>query len=130
MSSILPIDCEGLSVVIVDDDPRIRALLKAELSDFNVTAVFFDNAFDLLRDFERYEPSCIFLDLILPQMTGIECISSLRDKGYAKPAFIFSALYDSTLREQSLRAGADDFFLKADFFKDLGSILMRVREHH
>ena len=53
MSSILPVDCEGLSVVILDDDPRIRALLKAQLSDFNVTAGFFDNAFDLLRDFER-----------------------------------------------------------------------------
>jgi len=128
MSSVSLVDFEGLSVVIVDDDPKVRSVLKALLIDLNVSVIFFDNAFDFLRNIDRCESSLIFLDLILPQMTGIECVRCLRDKGYSKPVFIFSALYDLTLREQSLDAGADDFFLKADFFRDLPTILTRVNE--
>ena len=130
MSSSLLTNFDGLSAAIVDDDPRVRLVLEAALRDLNVTYLIFDNAFDLLRSLEQTSPACIFLDFILPQMTGLECVRSLRDQGYSKPVFIFSALYDLQLREQSLDAGADDFFLKADFFRDLPSILKRVMKAH
>ena len=78
MSSVLLTNFDGLSVAIVDDDPRVRLVLEAALRDLNVTCFIFDNTFDLLRSLEQTSPSCVFLDFILPQMTGLECVRSLR----------------------------------------------------
>lgn len=130
MSSVSSANSDDLVIAIVDDDPRVRVVLKAVLHDLNVSSVIFDNGYDLLRSLKQATPSCVFLDFILPQMTGLECVKSLRDQGYLKPVFMFSALYDAELREQSLDAGADDFFLKADFLKDFPSILRRVGIAH
>ena len=127
MSSVLSTNFDGLSAVFVDDDPRVRLVLEAALRDLNVSYVIFDDAFDLLRGLQQVSPSCIFLDFILPQMNGLECVRSLRAQGYSKPVFVFSALYDPELREQSLDAGADDFFLKSDLLENLPSVLTRVR---
>ena len=130
MSSVFSANADDLVIAIVDDDPRVRVVLQAVLHDLNVSSVIFDNGYDLLRSLKQATPSCVFLDFILPQMTGLECVKSLRDQGYSKPVFMFSALYDAELREQSLDAGADDFFLKADFLKDFPSILRRVGIAH
>lgn len=130
MSSVSSANADDLVIAIVDDDPRVRVVLQAVLHDLNVSSVIFDNGYDLLRSLKQATPSCVFLDFILPQMTGLECVKSLRDQGYSKPVFMFSALYDAELREQSLDAGADDFFLKADFLRDFPSILRRVGIAH
>lgn len=130
MSSVSSANSDDLVITIVDDDPRVRVVLQAVLHDLNVSSVIFDNGYDLLRSLKQATPSCVFLDFILPQMTGLECVKSLRDQGYSKPVFMFSALYDAELREQSLDAGADDFFLKADFLRDFPSILRRVGIAH
>lgn len=130
MSSVSSANSDDLVIAIVDDDPRVRLVLQAVLHDLNVSSVIFDNGYDLLRSLKQATPSCVFLDFILPQMTGLECVKSLRDQGYSKPVFMFSALYDAELREQSLDAGADDFFLKADFLRDFPSILRRVGIAH
>ena len=123
MSFLPDVDREKAFVLFADDDPRMRTLLTAELDDLNIPSISFDNAFDLLRDFQQYSPSFVFLDLLLPQMTGVECVKRLRMSGYKKPVFIVSALYDSGYRQKAFDAGADDFFLKSDFFRRLRFIL-------
>ena len=113
-------------VLAVDDDPRMRSALQAEFDDLSINSLLFDNAFDLLRAFPNHSPSCIFLDLILPQMNGIECLKQLRRLGCKAPIVIFTALYDPEMRQEALDSGADRFLLKADFFKELPSILEGV----
>lgn len=123
MSLSSGINSEKAFVLFADDDPKMRILLTAELDDLNIPSISFDNAFDLLRDFQQYSPSFIFLDLLMPQMNGVECVKRLRMSGYRKPVFIVSALYDSSYRQKAFDAGADDFFLKSDFFRRLRFIL-------
>lgn len=110
----------------VDDDPRMRSALQAEFDDLSINSLLFDNAFDLLRSYPSHSPSFIFLDLILPQMNGIECLKRLRSLGYNKSIIIFTALYDPEMRREALESGADKFLLKADFFKELPAILEGV----
>jgi len=126
MQTLVPIASESASVMVVDDDPRMRSALEAEFEDMDISSSLFDNAFDLLRAFcDHQPPSCIFLDLILPQMNGIECAKQLRSLGYTNPIIIFSALYDPEMRQKALDSGANDYLLKADFFKNLPLILQR-----
>ncbi len=122
VSSSLPVCSE---FVVVDDDPRIRASLRAEFEDLGQTCCFFDNAFDLIDYVALKTVSGVFVDLLLPQMNGIECIKRLRLIGYEGPIFVFTGLCDSDIKQQALEAGADDYFVKSDLFLNLEPILLR-----
>ncbi len=110
---------------VVDDDPRIRAHLRAEFEELGQTCCFFDNAFDLVDYVALKTVSGVFVDLLLPQMNGIECIKRLRLIGYEGAIFVFTGLCDSDIKQQAVEAGADDYFVKSDLFLNLESILLR-----
>ena len=110
---------------VVDDDPRIRASLKAEFDDLGLTSCFFDNAFDLIDYVSVNTVSGVFVDLLLPQLNGIECIKRLRLMGYEGPVFVFTGLCDSVIKQEALDAGANDYFVKSDLFTNLAKIVVR-----
>jgi|TARA_B100000497_G_C7470668_1_gene289971 FixJ family two-component response regulator len=111
--------------VVVDDDPRIRASLKAEFDDLGISSCFFDNAFDLIDYVAEETVSGVFVDLLLPQMSGIECIKRLRLMGHEGPVFVFTGLCDSAIKQEVIEAGANDYFLKSDLFFELAGIVAR-----
>ncbi len=111
--------------VVVDDDPRIRASLKAEFEDLGLASCFFGNAFDLIDYVAAETVSGVFVDLLLPQMSGIECIKRLRLIGYEGHIFVFTGLCDSAIKQEALEAGADDYFVKSDLFFNLEGIVSR-----
>jgi len=110
---------------VVDDDPRIRASLKAEFDDLGLVSSFFDNAFDLIDYVADETVSGVFVDLLLPQMSGIECIKRLRLLGYEGLIFVFTGLCDSAIRKEVIEAGADDYFVKSDLFFNLEDLISR-----
>ncbi len=110
---------------VVDDDPRIRASLRAEFEDLGLTCCFFDCAFDLINYVAVKTVSGVFVDLLLPQMNGIECIKRLRLIGYEGAIFVVTGLCDSDIKQQAIEAGADDYYVKSDLFLNLEPILLR-----
>ena len=112
-----------IPLLVVDDDPRIRSALQVELDDLGVTSCFFDNAFDLI-DYASANPSAgIFVDLLLPQMNGIDCVKRLRLLGYKGCVFVCTSLCDSDIEKQAIDAGATNYFVKSDLFNDLEKIV-------
>jgi DNA-binding response OmpR family regulator len=93
-----------LRVLVVDDDPSIRAMLEYTLSfeDFNVTSVADGKvALDHLK-FDR--PDIVLLDVMMPEIDGIEVAKSIRSDGDLEdvPIIIMSA---KTQDRTSWRAG-------------------------
>ena len=111
------------SFVFVDDDPRVRDALKAELADIGVSALILANPFELFDNPKVLASSVIFLDLILPTMSGIDCVERLRGSGFEGFIVVVTALCDPAMREQVLAAGANDFIIKSDFFDSLETVL-------
>ena len=112
----------SLQFAIVDDDPRIRSALKDEFDDLGLKARFFDNTFELIDFFAIEKISGVFVDLLLPQMNGIECIKRLRLVGYKGPVYIFTGLCDPEMKKQAIEAGATDYIIKSDLFNSLPDI--------
>lgn len=112
-------------VAIVDDDPRIQELLGAELTDLNQPHRSYCSANALLDDIDLCDPALIFLDVLMPGMSGMECLQQLHQKGFSGAVVMFSALNDAELQEQAKAAGASGWVLKATLFDNLEAVLRR-----
>jgi DNA-binding response OmpR family regulator len=112
-------------IAIVDDDPRIRKLLTEELEDLGHQCACFTDGFELLGSCATGTWALVLLDLMMPQLDGVECLKRLRAQGFDKPVLIFTALSDNDKRRDAEVAGADEYILKPDLFDNLDTVIER-----
>lgn len=119
-------DALNCKVAIVDDDPRVRKLLSLSLEELEVEADFFENSFDLLAKICDQSYILLMVDLMMPQMNGVECCRRVRELGYEGKLLVVSALIDAELEQAALDAGADRYFGKSEMFEQLESIIREL----
>ena len=112
-------------VAVVDDDPRIRRRLEEELIDEGFEAQCYSDGFALLDQLATAPPDLVLLDLMMPQLDGIECLRRLRQAGFEGPVLIFTALSDNDKRRQADEEGASEYILKPDLFENLRRVIER-----
>ena len=102
------------SVLIVDDEPMARTLLRLMLvrAGFNVSEA--ENGFDALEKIEGSQPDLILLDVMMPGMDGFTVCSQVRVKdGYSElPIIMLSAKTDIDSINRGLAAGATKYLTK------------------
>ena len=99
-------------ILIVDDDNRILKLLKKFLSqnDYLVsTSVSANDAVDLLANF-TYD--LLILDVMMPEVTGLEFAAKIKASGNIMPIVMLTALSEPEDRIKGLEAGANDYVTK------------------
>lgn len=112
-----------LRVLVVEDDPEIRALIQSTLSveGFEVqTAVSVSEASALLR---HALPDILLLDLGLPDGDGAALVQEVR-KHHTLPILVVSARHQEAQKIQLLDAGADDYLTKPF---SVAELLARIR---
>ena len=114
---------EGL-IAIVDDDPRIRALLRDELEDLGYSCVECNGMKALLTALDQ-PIQLIFLDLQMPDGDGLQCLQQLNQLAYQGPVLMFSGLDDPQLKAQAMAAGACGWVLKSALFDQLPELLQQ-----
>ncbi len=100
-----------LRVLVVDDEPPIRKLLRMGLTAQGYQVLEAPNgkaALDLLGQ----SPNLIILDLGLPDMQGHELLKSIRSRNDSVPIVILSSRDDEAGKVQALDSGADDYVTK------------------
>ena len=98
-------------VLIVDDEPGILRLIKLELEaqGFDVTAA--TGGREALALAESSRPDIAVLDVMMPEMDGIELMRKLRARG-PLPVIMLTARGGEADRVRGLEAGADDYVAK------------------
>jgi two-component system cell cycle response regulator CtrA len=74
-----------------------------------------------------YDYGVILLDLMLPDMNGLEVLRALRSGGLATPVLILSGLGDAGIMSEALNAGADDDLVKPFENRELFARIQAVR---
>lgn len=115
---------ETRRVLLVEDEPQLRAMLadNLEFEGYQVTAVPTGEA--ALAEFDRHAYSLLLIDVMLPGISGFEICQRLRARGTHVPIIFLTARTHEQDRVRGLDLGADDYVSKPFSVREL---LARVR---
>ena len=99
-------------VVIVDDDNRIRDLLRRFLSQEGFDVLMAEDSRALARIMQRESVDLLVLDLMLPGEDGLSICRRLRAEGQKVPIIMLTAKGEDVDRIAGLEIGADDYLAK------------------
>ena len=110
-------------ILVVDDDPQIRRVMKATLVGHNYEVVEARTGEEAVEMLPREAPNLILLDMNMPGMGGLETCRAFRD-GSDIPVIILSVRNTEKDKVAALDAGADDYVTKPFGIEEL---LARIR---
>jgi two-component system KDP operon response regulator KdpE len=112
-----------VKVLVVDDEPPIRKLLRMGLGTQGYHILDAPNAkaaIELMAD----EPDLVILDLGLPDMQGLELLRQIRERREDVPIVVLSSRGEEVAKVEALDLGADDYVTKPFGMEEL---LARIR---
>ena len=113
-----------MDVLLVEDDPRIARVVERALTDVGHRVEVAHDGLEGLTSAERGGHDLVVLDVMLPEMDGIEVARELRRQRLKTPILMLTARDAIPDRVRGLDAGADDYLCKPFAFAEL---LARVR---
>jgi len=117
-----------LNILVVDDEPPIRRLLRMGLTTQGYEVLEAPNgktALELMQE----KPDLIILDLGLPDMAGLDLLRQMRAANDAVPIVVLSSRADEAGKVQALDSGADDFVTKPFGIEELLARLRAALRH-
>jgi two-component system response regulator FixJ len=100
------------NVYVVDDDDAVRDSLCALLQSVGFTVHDYPSARAFLAALPGRPCGCLVLDLHMPEMSGVELLEYLRNRGTLPPTIAMTGRSDPQLRDRVLRLGAIAFLDK------------------
>ena len=103
---------EKLSIAVVDDDLVIRKMMTAIFLGLNAEVTLFENGEDFLNKVQNNAYDVIFLDMIMPGMSGIDVLIEAKKNGITTPFVILSSVTQRDSVIKALEKGAKRYILK------------------
>ena len=113
-----------MRILVVEDDKCIAKVLENILSKQNYVVDVADNGLLGWEFVESFTYDLILLDVILPELDGIEFCQKLREHNYQTPVLLLTAQNSSNDKVLGLDAGADDYVVKPF---EVTELLARIR---
>ena len=107
------------TVLIADDDPRLRNLLTWTLENGQFRVIETSDGLSALETGRQVQPDLYLLDVGMPGMNGIEVCRQLRADGVIAPILILTGFGSEEDKVAGLEAGADDYQTKPFASKEL-----------
>jgi DNA-binding response OmpR family regulator len=101
-----------MNILVVEDDPSVRTLVKAVLEHNGNTVSIEDTVLTGEKAAVEGNFDMIILDLGLPDGDGYELCKNIRDKNVTTPLLILSGEQEADVKVKCLRVGADDYLTK------------------
>ena len=98
-------------ILVVDDDKSTRRLMQAILEAENYTVSLAENGAKALDVMEREHIDLVILDIMMPEMDGIQTLSRIREH-HNMPVIFLTAKGEDTDKILGLNIGADDYVTK------------------
>ncbi len=112
MTTVAPIKPQAAQrILVVDDEPQILRALRVVLRDAGFEVVPAETAAEALDRAAVRPPQAAIVDLMLPDMDGVELTRLLREWS-EMPILVLSAVGEEEQKVRALQAGADDYITK------------------
>jgi len=102
----------GETILVADDDPYIGKVLTDRLQSLGHQVLLASRGREVLELLDRYDPHLALLDIAMPDLSGIEILKEIRNRGKDFPVVMITAYGSIDLAVQAMREGAYDFISK------------------
>jgi len=118
-------------ILVVDDEPTVRALVRDVLEEEGHDVVLAEDGFVALRRVEQQRPDCVVLDVMMPGIDGHQVLQRLRASASSAdlPVVMLTAAADDTHAWQAWSEGVDYFLPKPFEPLELLRFLDHLFEH-
>jgi two-component system chemotaxis response regulator CheY len=114
-------------LLIVDDSSTIRRSIERHILSDRVTKIYqAANGLEAMELFERYRPEFVTMDLTMPEMDGLTCISRMMALKPDTRLMVISALGDATTAIEAVERGANEYVVKPFSAEDLNLALANL----
>lgn len=121
-------DLSYLKILLVDDNPlnlKVTARMLSRFKASDITKV--ESGFECLEITEKEKYDLIFLDDMMPKMTGVETLKRLRERpDFKTPVIALTANAIVGMKEKYLKAGFDDYLAKPLEKEELVKVLNNI----
>ena len=103
-----------LSILIAEDDPRLRELLSTTLQADNRRILLAQDGQEAIEAAERERPDLIFMDVMMPTINGIEAVGRIKaiPRLRKTPIVMVTSMDDASTEAEARKAGATLFLTK------------------
>ena len=112
-------------VLAVDDEAGILRLMKLELTAQGFRVMTASNGEEGLRIVEERRPDVVLLDVVMPEITGLEVMRRIRERTNT-PIILVTAKDKDADKVRGLELGADDYIVKPFSLEELGARIRAV----
>jgi DNA-binding response OmpR family regulator len=113
-----------MRILLAEDDTSLRSVLERGLREHGYIVDAVTDGQVALRYLQAYDYDVAVLDWRMPQQSGLEVLSTARQRGDRTPVLMLTARDTASDRVAGLNAGADDYLVKPF---DFGELVARIR---
>lgn len=115
-------------ILLIEDDLFMTGLLVKELNVFNYDIEIAKTGTEGVEKFRSFKPDLILLDIILPDLNGLEALRQIRrePEGRETKVLVLSNISETTDMEEAKRLGVAGYMVKANF--SLTEIINKIRQ--
>ena len=114
-------------LLIVDDSSTVRRSIERHILSNRVTEIYqAANGREAMELFERYRPEFVTMDLTMPEMDGLTCISRMMALKPDTRLMVISALGDAATAIEAVERGANEYVVKPFSAEDLNLALANL----
>lgn len=118
------------TILVIEDDEMQRTLVGYMIAEMGHKSVMAQNAFEAKQWLAANQPDLILLDIMLPQINGIELALQMRSHLHVKaPVIIMTVLDDEETIRDAVEIGSVDFIQKPFGIAELEKKIKRVLDH-
>lgn len=107
------------TILVVEDEPSLQETLAYNLLKQGYTVHTAGSGLAALETARRIRPDLILLDIMLPELDGVEVCKTLRRESFQAPIIMLTARDDEIDRVVGLEIGADDYLTKPFSMREL-----------
>lgn len=99
-------------ILVIDDEMDMGEIVKDYLEEYGYETMIAVEAVQGLEIVEKEKPQVILLDVLMPEISGIECLQKIKEVSPEAIVIIVSGMQDEQIAKEAIRYGAYDYITK------------------